>query len=168
MDLFVPHQTAVEWYVLTVAAQPLALWVHLFGFLFSPMTTMRHFFKNKRKQSPDPSPQETSPGILTDIVVRPVSYQAQSSIGEGGQIRSNQDPGVDRPDLSVPLDHRSSEDLRIVFQDSMDEDQEFPAPAASMSGAMIGGTGNRNSRSSECFWSLLLGPAFMWILYLPP
>jgi len=113
---------------------------------------MNRLFKNKRKQSPDPSPQGTSPGILAGIAAGPVSHQAQSNIGlEGGRARSYQDLETDRTDLTVALGEGSSGGSQIVFQDSMDEDQGLPASVTSTFGAMIGGTENRNNRTSKCF-----------------
>ena len=113
---------------------------------------MKRFFNNKRKKSPESSPQGTFPTIPTDIAAGLVSYQAQSNIGpEGGQIRSNQRPEVDRPDLTVALDHRSGEGSGIVFRDGMDGDQEPFASVASTSGVVIGGTEHRNNHTSECF-----------------
>jgi len=113
---------------------------------------MNRLFKNKRKQSPDPSPQDTSPGIPADIAAGPVSHQGQLNIGlQGGRIRSYQDLETDRADLTVTPGDGNSGDSQVVFQDSMDEDQEHPASGASTSGAMIGGTESRSNRTSECF-----------------
>ena len=124
-----------------------SLWFPLF-----PITMKNRIFRNKRKQSPDPSPQDTSPGILAGISARPVSHQAQSNIGlEGGRIRSYQDLEIDRADLTVALGEGSSGGPQIAFQDSMDEDQEPPASVAWTSGAMIGGIESRTNRTSECF-----------------
>jgi len=117
---------------------------------------MSRFFSNKRKKSPEPSPQGILPIITTDIATGPVRYQAQSNIGpEGGQTRSDQGPEVDRPDLTVALDDRTGRGSRIDFQDRMDEDQELPTLVASTSAVMIGGTERRNNRTSAsdpCDW----------------
>jgi len=122
----------------------------------SPSTTMNRFFSNKRKKSPEPSPQGILPTIPTDTATEPVRYQVQSNIGpEGGQTRSDQGPEVDLHDLTVVLDDRTSGGSRIVFKDRMDEDQELPASVASTSGVVIGGTERRNNRTSasdSCDW----------------
>jgi len=113
---------------------------------------MNHLFKNKRKQSPEPFPQDTSPGILAGISAGQISHQAQSNIGlEGGRIRSYQDLETDPADLTVAPGEGSSGGLQVVFQDSIDEDQEPPTSVAWTSSVMIGGTGSRNNRTSECF-----------------
>ena len=123
------------------------IWSPLF-----PITMMNHPFKNKRKQSPDPSPPDTSPGVLADIAVGPVSHRAQSNIGlEGGRIRSYQDLEIGRADLTVAPGEGSSGDSQIVFQDSMEAGQEHPASVASTSGAIISGIESRNNRTNECF-----------------
>ena len=109
---------------------------------------MNRFFSNKRKKSPQPSPQDILPTITADIVAGPVRYQVQSNIGpEGGQTRSYQRPGVDRPDLTVASDGRTGGGSRIGLQDRMDEDQELPASVASTSAVVISGTGRRNNRT---------------------
>jgi len=112
----------------------------------------KNLFKKKRKQSPEPPPQGTSPGVPIDTAAGPVSYQPLPNISlEGGQTRSHQDLVADRPDLTVALDQRSSGSSRIGFQDSMGEDQELPTSVAWTSGIAIGGTENRNNRTSEHF-----------------
>ena len=117
-----------------------------------PTTTMNRLFKNKRKQSLEPPPQGTSPGVAIDTTAGPVSYQPPPSIGpEGGQTRSYQDLEADRPDLTVALDQGSSGSSRIEFQDSMGEDRELPTSVAWTSGVAIGGTESRNNRTSEHF-----------------
>jgi hypothetical protein len=64
----------------TVTAQ-MVLWVHHIGFLFCSITMMNRLFKNKRKkESPEPSSQDNSPGFPTDIAAGPVSTQAESNI----------------------------------------------------------------------------------------
>ena len=130
---------------------------------------MNRIFKNKRKQSPDPFPRHNSPGIFAGTTAGPVSYQAPPNIGlEGGPIRSYQDLKIDRPDLTVAPGEGSSGGPQMIFQDSMDEDQEPPGSVAWTSGVAIGGTESRNSRTSECFRSLRLGPIYMRILFLFP
>jgi len=139
---------------------PLSLWVHRFGFLFSPTATMKQFFKSKRKQSPEPLPQDTSPGIPADIAAGTIGYKAQLNTNlEGGRARFHQDPEVD---LTVAPDQGSSGGSQMVFQGSTDKGQELPASEAWTSGVVIGG---RKNRTSECFLflSLRLGPIFMWI-----
>ena len=112
---------------------------------------MNRLFKNKRKKSPEPSPQDTPPGITTDITVGPVSHQAQSNVGlEGGKTRSYQDLEADRPNLTAALDEGSSGGSQIVSQGRMDEDKELPASVARTSDVVIGGTESRNNRTSEC------------------
>ena len=113
-----------------------------------PSTAMSRFFRNKRKKSPEPSPQGIIPTITTDTAVGPVRYQVQSNIGpEGGQTRSYRDPGVDRPDRTVALDGRTGGGSRIYYQDRMDQDQKLPASVASTSAVVIRGTGRRNNRT---------------------
>jgi len=113
---------------------------------------MNRLFKNKRKKPPGPFPQGNFPTISAKIAAGPVSYKAQSNVGpEGGRTRSNQGPEVDRPDLTVALDDRTSGGSQIVFRDRMDEEGELHASVASTSGVVVGGTERRNSRTSECF-----------------
>lgn len=124
---------------------------------------MNRLFKNKRKQSPEPPPQDTSPGVPVDTAAGPASYQPRPNIGlEGGQTRSYQDLEADRPDLTVALERGSSGGSRIEFQDSMGEDQELPTSVAWASGVAIGRTESRNNRTSEHFSSLRLGPMFIF------
>jgi len=113
---------------------------------------MDRLFKNKHKQSPEPPPQDTSPGVPIDTAAGPVSYQPRPNIGlQGGQTRSYQDLEADRPDLTVALDQGSSGSSRIKFQDSMGEDQKLPTSVAWTSGVAIGGTESRRNRTSEHF-----------------
>jgi len=119
---------------------------------------MNRLFKNKRKQSPEPLSQDTSPGIPGDIAAGMASYKAQSNTNlEGGRARFHQDPEVD---LTVALDQGSSGGSQMVFQSNIDKGQEPPASEAGISGVAIGG---RKNRTSECFLSLRLGPTFMRI-----
>ena len=136
---------------------PALSWVHHSHGSLSPSTTMKRFFKNKRKKSPKPSPQGILPTTPTDIAAGPVRHQVQSNIGpEGGQTRSYQGSEVDRSDLTVALDGRTGGGSRIVFQDRTDEDQVLPVSVASTSAVVIGGTGRRNNRTSTadpCDWN---------------
>ena len=117
---------------------------------------MSRFLSNKRKKLPQPSPQGILPTITADIAAGPVRYQVQSNIGpEGGQTRSYQGPGVDRPDRTVALDGRTGGGSRIGFQGSMDQDQKLPASVASTSAVVIGGTERKHNRTSapdSCDW----------------
>ena len=127
---------------------------------------MNRIFKNKRKQSPDPFPRHNSPGIFAGTTAGPANYQAPPNIGlEGGPIRSYQDLEIDRLDLTVAPGEGNSGGPQMMFQDSMDEDQEPPGSVAWTSSAAIGGTESRHNRTSEYFRSLQLGPIFMQISF---
>ena len=112
---------------------------------------MNHLFKNKRKKSPEPSPPGISPGTSTNVAAGLVSHQTGSHIRPEGEQSSYQDLEVDWPDLTMALDERSGGGSQILSQDGMDIHQELPASAGLTSGAAIGGTGNRNNPTSECF-----------------
>ena len=111
---------------------------------------MNHLFKNKRKKSPEPSPQGISPGTSTDVAAGLVSHQEGSYIGPEGEQSSYQDLEVDWPDLTMALDEGSGGGSQILSQDRMDIDQELPALGGVTSGAAISGTGHRNNPTSEC------------------
>ena len=128
-----------------------ALWVHHSEFFLTSITMMNRLFKNKRKKSPEPSPQGISSGTSTNVAAGPVSHQAGSYIRPEGEQSSYQDLEVDWPDLTMALDEGSGGGLQILSQDRMDIDQELPASGGVTSGAAIGGTGHRNNPTSECF-----------------
>ena len=131
----------------------LGLWVPLLGFLFSSTTMMNRLFNNKRKKSPESSRPDGLTGFH-NVAAGPVSHQSQSNVGpelEGGQSRSYKDPRVVWSDLTVTPDEGSGGGSRIVFQDHMDEDQEFIASEAWASGIAIGGAARRHNPTSRCF-----------------
>jgi len=101
---------------------------------------LNHLLNEMRKRLPGRS-QDIFPGIPTNIAVGPVSHKAESSIGpKGGEavlIRTE----IDWLGLTVTLDGTGGGGSRVVFQDGMDVDREFPASVAWTTGYRSNRTG---------------------------
>ena len=103
---------------------------------------MNRLFKNKRKQSPETSLQNTFTETPVNIVAGPVT---SINIGSGGgrELGSG-----NQTDLIVSPDETSDGGPRIACQDRMDEDYE-PAVVTGASGSAISSAEQRNDRKGK-------------------
>ena len=114
-------------------------------------TTMKRFFKIKRKKSPKPPLQPTPPEKPADIVAGPSSLPAeQDVIPDGERNLSDGGPEVDHTYLEVLPNEQGRMDPRVSFQDGVDVGQELPTSGVSMSGITIDGAGYGNQLASKC------------------
>ena len=103
---------------------------------------MNRLFKNKRKQSPETSLQNTFTETPVNIVAGPVT---SINIGSGGgrELGSG-----NQTDLIVSPDETSDRGPRIAYQDRMDEDYE-PSMVTGASGRAISRAEQRNDRQGK-------------------
>ena len=107
--------------------------------------------KIKRKESPKPPRQPIRSKEPTDIAAVPPDVPVEvDCTPDGGQNPSNEGLETDRADLTVPQNEGEEIGPQIVVQDTMDGDQELPAPGTSTSAITIGGDGDRNQPASKC------------------
>ena len=121
-----------------------------------PITRMKRFLKKiGRGKSPKPLEQPIPLRKSTSIAARPPDHRAELDVtipGDGGQNVSDNDLEADHTDLTVPPNGGGTIGPRVLFQDGMDGNQEFPASRTSTSCVAISGTDHRNqlTSASEC------------------
>ena len=112
---------------------------------------MKRFFKIKRKEQPKPPRKPIRLENPANIGARPPDIREEVDVTpDGGRNLSRNDPGADRAGLAVLPDEGGRMGTRVVFQDTMDGEQELPASGASTSGVGTGGAGYRNQLASKC------------------
>ena len=123
------------------------------GSIIPSITTTKHFFKIKRKKSPNPSRQPILPETPADIAAGPPNLRAEPNVtipSDGAQNVSDNDLEADHTDLTVPPNEGGTIHPRGLFQDGMDGNQELPASGASTSAAEIGGADHGDQPASKC------------------
>ena len=117
----------------------------------SCITPMKHFFKTKRGESPKPTQKPIRSQEPPEIAAVPPDVPAEvDDTLDGGRNPSYEDVDADRADLTVPQNEGEEMGSQIVVQDTVDGDQELPAPGTSTSAITIGGNGDRNQPASKC------------------
>ena len=130
-----------------------SLWVHP---ACPSITTMKQFFKIKRKKSPNPPRQPILPEKPANVAAGSPGLRAELDVtipGDGGRNVSDNDPEADRTDLTVPP-NGGTIGTRVLFQDGMDGGQELHASGAPTSVVTVGGTCYGNQLASKCSWFL--------------
>ena len=119
--------------------------------ILSFVKPMKHFFKTKRGESPEPARQPIRSQEPAEIAAVPPDVLAEvDDTPDGGQNPSYEGLEVDRADLTVPPNEGGGMSSRMVVQDTMDEDQELPASGASASDVAIGDAEDENQPASKC------------------
>ena len=124
------------------------------GSIIPSITTMKRFFKIKRKKSPKPSRQPIPPEKPADIAAGPPDLRTEldsvTILGDGGQNVSDNYLEADHTDLTVPPNEGGTIGTRVLFQDGMDGNQELPASGALTSAVAIGGADHGDQLPSRC------------------